>query len=240
MDIVIGMVGGLGNQMFRYAIGRYMSHCGKDVFYNIDWYNKHKKGRGIRKYLLSYFNVALKISTHSPNYNPSYPGAWEKIEYADNIKEILQKEFTVRGKHRTANYYDFKKLIKKDSVGIHIRRGDLLDLSDVNVLSVDYYKKAYEKFGGDVFVFSDDIAWCRKVLDFPDMTFVDIEDYLCFELLKMCPNKIMANSTFSWWAAYLGGGNVIYPIQKKYKRGTRHFHLGGDELIPESLKWIRI
>jgi len=64
------------------------------------------------------------------------------------------------------------------------------------------------------------------------------DDYLSFELLRLCPRKVIPMSTFSWWAAYLGGGDVIITKERKYKEGTAYSYIGGDELIPKT--WKRI
>jgi hypothetical protein len=71
---------------------------------------------------------------------------------------------------------------------------------------------------GQVYVFSDDIPWCRA--NFPkNFIFVDIIDYLAFDLMRVCKHHIIANSTFSWWAAYLNDNPdkvVISP--KKWRK----------------------
>ena len=63
----------------------------------------------------------------------------------------------------------------------------------------------------EVFVFSDDLDWCRN--NFAECNFVELpEDYLEFELMRECKHFIIANSTFSWWAAYLSmNATVIAP-----------------------------
>jgi len=234
--MVIKMICGLGNQMFKYAYGRCISHISSEsVSYNISWYNKQRN----RDYLLDYFNVITPITTKKPTCEPPYPGAWERLEYADCVKDLLIKELSVKNEFHTDEYRRIKSLINSDSIGMHIRRGDLLNLTDVNMPTIDFYLKAYNIFkDGNVFIFSDDVEWCKNNLSFKDMVFVDIEDYLSFELLRLCPRKVIPISTFSWWAAYLGGGDIIATKERKYKEGTTYSYLGGDELIPKT--WKRI
>lgn len=101
-------------------------------------------------------------------------------------------------------------------VGIHVRRGDYVGNSFYTDLFKDaYYERAMEQFDGREFlVVSDDIAWCKKQQLFKRCTFAEgkneIED---FNLLASCTGHIMANSSFSWWAAYLSphGGKVVAP-----------------------------
>ena len=234
--MVIQMMGGLGNQMFKYAYGRFISHTSSEqVLYNIAWH----RGKTERGYLLDYFNVMAPITTYNYTCRPSYPGAWERMSYADSVKDLLEKELTVRSRFHTNEYRRVKSLIDNDSIGMHIRRSDNLRLAGVNIPTADYYLQAYDIFkGGRVFIFSDDIGWCKNNLSFKDMVFVDIKDYLSFELLRLCPRKIIPRSTFSWWAAYLGGGDVITTKERKHKEGTKYSYIGGDEVIPVTWKLL--
>ena len=69
---------------------------------------------------------------------------------------------------------------------------------------MDYYSQAMEKMGGPFLVFSDDIAWCKDNFKGFDITFVEgEEDFIDLYLMARCRNNIIANSSFSWWAAWL-------------------------------------
>ena len=106
------------------------------------------------------------------------------------------------------------------SVSLHVRRGDYLDCKWA--LGDEYYRNAVRRMQGFVknpkwFVFSDDIEWCRTVYgEIGDVEFVEGDvEHPWKDLVKMsrCQHHIIANSTFSWWAAYLSdkGGLTIYP-----------------------------
>ena len=97
------------------------------------------------------------------------------------------------------------------SVGLHVRRGDYLKLPHLGVLEIDYYKKAYNYILQNIdkaifYIFSNDLTWCQNNLDFiNNKVFVketnsEIDDLI---LMKSCQHNIIANSSFSWWAAWL-------------------------------------
>jgi hypothetical protein len=99
------------------------------------------------------------------------------------------------------------------SVSIHVRRGDYLNYSNTfNIQSVDYYQRAINVLKNKLvspifFVFSDDITWCKANLSFAnDLIFIDesIADYEQLTLMSLCSHHIIANSSFSWWGAWLG------------------------------------
>lgn len=130
-----------------------------------------------------------------------------------------------------------------DSVSIHVRRGDYLTMSGGSwALGEDYYRQAVEKMRSLVgrpkwYVFSDDIDWCRaRFSDLGDVVFMEGDPTRPWEdLIRMskCRHHIVANSTFSWWGAYLSGegGWTICP---------RHWLAGVEtapgEMVPEN--WI--
>ena len=102
-------------------------------------------------------------------------------------------------------------------VGLHIRRTDFLTNPNHNFVGLEYYKKALDKFDDstNVLVLSDDSKWCHEQSLFQDDRFMisDSESgYIDMCLMSMCTDFIIGNSTFSWWAAWLGNkGKVIAP-----------------------------
>ncbi len=102
-----------------------------------------------------------------------------------------------------------------DMVAIHVRRGDYVNNPFyVDLTETSYYDEAMSQFSGEEFlVFSDDIEWCKKQPIFDGCKFAEgnseIED---MNLMAGCKGIIMANSSFSWWAAYLSKAKVIAPI----------------------------
>lgn len=111
-------------------------------------------------------------------------------------------------------------------VSIHVRRGDSLRNGTLARLSLDYYRQAARSFDDACFiVFSDDIPWCRSNLGIDgDVHYVESEkDYVDLLLMARCDHHIIANSTFSWWSAYLNeseNARVLYPYP--WFRGKKH------------------
>ena len=98
-----------------------------------------------------------------------------------------------------------------NSVCVHIRRGDYTYLKNYQVCSIAYYLKAMEIMKGKIkepkfYIFSDDIEWVKKNIDFDvDVTYIDKNNtsYEELRLMYSCKHFIISNSSFSWWAQYL-------------------------------------
>jgi hypothetical protein len=148
----------------------------------------------------------------------------ESSAYPDRflIKQLFSGDFFTR------IYTKMRfRFLNNANVSLHIRRGDYLTDASMDVLSIDYYRSAIEKMGINkkYVVFSDDINWCKKNLQFiPKKIFVTRnKDYL--DLLTMAKFKyhITANSTFSWWGAYLSGcpaENIISPNLSRWHKSS--------------------
>lgn len=121
-----------------------------------------------------------------------------------------------------------------DQVSIHVRRGDYVNNKFyVDLTKTDYYIRAMEQFPDSEFlVFSDDIEWCKNERIFEGCEFSEgkseVED---MTLMSSCKGHIIANSSFSWWAAYISGNKTVAPKQ---------WHPDGVErtIIPN--QWIQI
>lgn len=90
-------------------------------------------------------------------------------------------------------------------VAVHIRRGDYVSgLFDTTPLPISYYENAIKHFTGYVpLIFTDDIEWCRSNIDLPNAIFWDDIDALTsFVAMSLCDANLIANSTYSWWAAW--------------------------------------
>ncbi len=153
--------------------------------------------------------------------NAYLDGWFQSYKYFHDYKDDIQKIFTVQTPISSQNKEILDRIEKewKDSVSIHIRRGDYLTLDTANkwhgVCSIGYYETTIqsmiEKIGHPVFfIFSDDIDWCKENIHFPkeiQFHFIDHNGSAGHEDLRLmysCSHHIIANSSFSWWWAYLG------------------------------------
>jgi hypothetical protein len=128
----------------------------------------------------------------------------------------------------------------KDYIGIHIRRGDYLRFPDHHpILPIEYYKTAIDYFKADnVFVFSDDIDWCKSNIIGDNIIYIENEkDYIEMYLMSLCENNIISNSSFSWWGAWLNENKNKKVIGPKLWFGNA-IQFISDDIIPEG--WIKI
>lgn len=137
-------------------------------------------------------------------------GYWQNINYFAEVKE--QIKFILSS--IDLKYFSQDQFQTQDAVAIHVRRGDFItNPNTVEVycsLGVDYYHAAMSYFrkirpGAQFYFFSDDIAWCKANFKDSDVSFIDSCEAPFYELLFMSRmhHHIIANSTFSWWAAWL-------------------------------------
>lgn len=176
-------------------------------------------------------------------YNISLLGTWAFSDNFESIRDQLSKEFSLKKQFRMKIQPLMEKLKQENSVSIHVRRGDYLNSSTAfhifNILEDDYYLNAIEIIESTLdkpkyYLFTDDIKSCAEMLKDRNVEIISlndsITDYEEFELMKSCRHHIIANSTFSWWAAWLGKSNdgiIIQPhhwykdkeLQTAYENG---------------------
>ncbi len=116
------------------------------------------------------------------------------------------------------------KLTDPNSVAIHVRRKDYLELPVFQVCDDAYYRKSIQLLrarlpNAHFFIFSDDLEWCRSVFRDPDQEVIEslpgsFNPLHDLHLMSLCSHQIIANSSYSWWAAWLGekpGQQVLMP-----------------------------
>ena len=158
-------------------------------------------------------------------------GYWQHHKYFDHLSPGILKELTLKEAHGPESKALLAEISQApSSVAIHVRRGDYV--SDTNtynfmgVLPVAYYNQAISYIGRRVpspvyYVFSDDPEWakCHLKADAP-LHFVTIadgsKDYLELDLMSKCRHNIIANSSFSWWGAFLNNhpGKIVVAHNK--------------------------
>jgi len=225
---VIKIMGGLGNQLFQYAFGRVQISNGLYVKFDCRTYDKNNKQKWPRDFQLNKFEGTHvrnspfilsqpTIDDHKVGFNldllkldnHNFHGYWQYLAYYEGILDTLRKEFRVKQElyNNVFTHLFFEITTKENSVSIHVRRGDYL-VQTWGILPFTYYLQAVQHTKGDIYIFSDDIEWCKKHFkqDYFDrqITFVTTgEDCLDFELMRHCKHNIIGSSTFSWWAAML-------------------------------------
>lgn len=249
--IVIKLKGGLGNQMFQYAFGRRLSLKRKEILKLdktlLQWSIRQKIiGTAIREYELGEFNIKAESTKNKSN---SYlEGFWQSEEYFKDIRRILLKDFTL--KKETQNFLKFKRLVAKtNSVSIHFRRGDYVKRTVTKkyhgTLNLDYYCKAVELIRKKIktplfFVFSDDSLWAKNNFRIKQpITFISGSYKLTnpeeLILMSLCKHNIIANSSFSWWGAWLNRNrHKIVLAPKRWFRKKR----AESEIVPQA--WIKV
>ncbi|TDX00065.1 alpha-1,2-fucosyltransferase [Dinghuibacter silviterrae] len=145
-----------------------------------------------------------------------YYGGWHSEQYFPEVREEIKKAFTFKVPTDPDNGEYIQDIGEGNSVSIHIRRGDYLSPANLKlfgeVCTLDYYEKAIDRIKGSVrsprfFIFSNDADWVRENLPVENATYVTGnaggESWKDMYLMSICKHNIIANSTFSWWAAWL-------------------------------------
>lgn len=152
-------------------------------------------------------------------------GFWQSERFFVRFADRVRGDFEFRPEVKALGQHWMKSICSTNSVSLHVRRGDYISNSDVRkyhgVCSPDYYNAAVAELQKrhapiELFVFSDDIAWCRDHLSFEvPVHLVDVNTAATdMYLMSLCRHHIIANSSFSWWGAWLNANKdktVIMP-----------------------------
>ncbi len=177
-------------------------------------------------------------------------GFWQSAKYFEDVEEIIRADFTIRLAQDPLNNELGDTIQSCESVSIHVRRGDYINDEKTGcfhgITSMDYYNAAITEVTSRLhnphfFVFSDDSSWAKSNLtvDVPMtcLTHNGPENgYEDLRLMSLCKHHIIANSSFSWWGAWLANNHTKMVFAPK-----RWFHNPGvntDDLIPGN--WIRL
>ena len=208
------------------------------------------------------FNEEL-ISKPLPS-NIYLEGYWQTEKYFSHIKDELLKDFSLKTPLSKKNL-DILEDAGTETASIHIRRGDYLKTQTLNVCSKDYYLNAIKLLFSkanpkSILVFSDDIPWCKSDLKLEEYldSILEIKDvkvyyidwntgkdsYQDMQLMSKCKYHIIANSSFSWWGAYLDPNPekiVIAPsvwnLRELNPSIDRYYKNSYTDILPSS--WIR-
>lgn len=184
------------------------------------------------------------------NSNTYLDGYWVSEKYFSSIPSVIRKEFAFRNKPHEHLNAIIQKIKSTQSVSVHFRRGDYVFNTQTNqyhgVCSFDYYDKAVAYISsqitnGFLFIFSDDIGWVKEnwQINIPHI-FVENPSYIHhsedMRLMSLCKHNIIANSTYSWWAAWLNENDqkIVIAPSKWLNESSQNTK----DIIPE--KWIKI
>ncbi|MGM0947057.1 MAG: alpha-1,2-fucosyltransferase [Bacteroidota bacterium] len=276
----VAVFGGLGNQMFQYALAITMDSKGIPTRISTNEYllNKHYQGFELIKSfdIPLYVSDRIKVASISNLFRPllikikktSYKNFLSTIfdtksrmykeedEFNFNEQVFLLQDSYLVGEWKSVDYflsqeklireiYNFKKPIDdqnlrlaneielSNSIAVHVRRGNYADSSSnqnrILLDATDYYKNAFRYIRRQVadpvfYLFSDDPVWVKEHFRGQDYRFVShntgSKSYLDMYLMSLCQHFIIANSSFSWWPAWLAeNSNKIVLAPNCWKEG---------------------
>lgn len=218
------------------------------------FFNKLRK-RALKKWPFLSKNIriekSLEFDSKNLNVYSYYEGYWQSEKYFKDFNIQIINDFTFKNVKDLERGQFVKDISSKNAVSIHVRRGDYVNNPVVNnfhgSLSDEYYRKAIklvkDKVENPVFyIFSDDINWVKLNMfqnDDINLVFVfsssEKEDLF---LMSKCKHNIIANSSFSWWGAYLNenANKIIVAPKTWYKNNEAN--KSTLDLIPS--KWLRV
>ncbi|MDR3133641.1 MAG: alpha-1,2-fucosyltransferase [Prevotellaceae bacterium] len=178
-----------------------------------------------------------------------WKGYWQNYHYPEAVKDVLLHDFRFPPVTDNENKKTLSMIDATNAVGIHVRRGDYVKprvrVAFGDICTAEYYREAVEYVRQQTdnpafFIFSDDPQWVKEHLPIPDAVYVTgntgLTGFRDLQLMSRCKHQIIANSTFSWWGAWLNqtpGKIVVAPA----KWGHNQFKNFSENLIPPS--WHR-
>lgn len=251
MTIYCNLKGGLGNMLFQIAATiDFSTNIGVEcsfpnLMYHLSYLKNEKKFNPNLKDVSHYFEFFKDMNTTPPYRSVPvirFPFEYRDIKVHDNciIDGFFQSEKYFKSS-RVAILKMFNIRYKEiEKVSIHIRRGDYLNNPNYHtILGKDYYEEAISLFPDKQFlVFSDDLKWCRENFLGERFHFMDQEDDLRQIIaMSLCQHNIIANSSFSWWGAWLNKNETKKVIAPKNWFGP-HANLETKDLYCQD--WIVI
>jgi len=294
--IIVQLTGGLGNQMFQYALGRVLSHKNSDkLTLDLSNYNPFFNTMDtIRSFELDIFNLKyeeasrselVRLSDSNPiinfinsifktKINP-FPvgftpeiahkfqrqvlqlkgsiylrGYWQTEKYFKDYRDLIRNEFKFTKKTGSRNKVVLADIKRTNSVSVHVRRGDYVNIKTTKAFhgtcGPNYYLRSASYIEKNIinpiyYVFSDDPEWCKNNLKLSGRTVIidhnkGNDGWMDMWLMSNCKHNIIANSSFSWWGAWLNENSSKIVITPKiwFKDKT----VDTEDLVPSS--WIKL
>jgi hypothetical protein len=291
--VIAKLTGGLGNQMFQYAMARRVAIVNNFTLkLDTTWFENNPLNR---TYDLNHFSIIenfasqkeIKLLKNSQIYpakkyiyrlielgktdqKPSHiieksidydpdvllisnsvylEGYWQSEKYFKDVEGIIREELNFRHKADAINSEFVEMIGHYNSVSIHVRRGDYVSNDVTNKVhgtcSLDYYNNAIDYIKNSekkpyFFVFSDDPLWVKENLKIDDPTqYISHninKNYEDLRLMSLCKHFIIANSSFSWWGAWLSRNpdKIVIAPRRWFKQKECNI----SDRLPES--WIKL
>jgi hypothetical protein len=255
--VTVNLMGGVGNQIFQYAYSRALAAQGREVYLtNIQVVNVTDH----RIYSLDGFNTVVKLYNPppigaAPFYESGLPfdpkmlavpeptivyGYFQTEKYFLHIEDSIRKELSLKNPLSEKAQVLAKEIQNCNSVSLHVRRGDYLQLLAFHgMVDPSYYSAALEVItkqvsNSKVYIFSDDTKWCKE-----NFTGIIVETGDKFEdlyLMSLCRHNVIVNSSFSWWAAWLNANPDKIVVAPREWFSSKD--LDSRDVVPE--KWLKI
>lgn len=257
----LGQLGRLGNQMFQFASlkgiarNRGFQYCIPPTRNQNEW-TDHQLFNPFKLLNTTQLNIQYidfdrpTIFENEFSFNEdlfdncpdwvSIQGYFQTEKYFKHIKDEIKGDFEF--KDEILNPCKEMMSNVDNPISLHIRRTDYITNPNHTVLKMDYYKQALKEFNKNstILVFSDDPQWCNQQEIFSDDRFLIAEgnsNYIDLCLMTLCSGHIIANSSFSWWGAWLSDGEKIV-APSGWFGDSENKNLDTKDLIPND--WIVI
>lgn len=214
---------------------------------------KFFKMGSVEKSNIGYSNFQTTLQEESFNFDSKFIeaeskffdiyGYFQSYRYFEDIKTDLINDFTFKDRIQNKSNLIYDKL--ENPISIHIRRGDYLTNPNHTVLDLEYYENSIDMLGyqNNYIIFSDDSQWCKNQNIFKSDNFIFAEDLtsskqevdLC--LMSLCNRHIIANSTFSWWGAYLSNQETVIAPRMWFGK-TNYSNNNTPDLYPDNWELV--
>ena len=241
----LGKLGRLGNQMFQYAALKGIAakngynYCIPPSSSTNEWADHQLlvpfKLKNLTQLNIQYidrnrptvserdFSFDKNLYDNCPNWISLY-GFFQSEKYFKHIEKEIKEDFQFKDEI----YIPSKEMIDslENPISLHIRRTDYVNNPNHNLLPIEYYHQALTNFDSNrtVIIFSDDPEWCKSQRIFSGDRFLVSENnsYVDLCLMSLCSAHVIANSSFSWWGAWLSNSDTVIAPRDWFGPGNKH------------------
>jgi hypothetical protein len=262
-NLSLGSNGRLGNQMFQYAMLLGIKYKlgfsimideainEKSIYGQCELLNcfslKECNFYNIKdifvpnEYDEEHFNFAPRFFKKIDD-NTNFKGYFQSEKYFEHCIEEVKKEFTFKENIQKIAREFLSPFKNEHLVAIHVRRGDYVNQPNYHpVCSLTYYEQSLKVLSNNknrYIIFSDDIEWCKDNLPVENAVFSHNSTSVDLCIMSMCNDNIIANSSFSWWGAWLNSNPNKIVIAPKIWFGPLYGHYDTTDLYCK--EWIHI